>query len=118
MVGPGSDQAELEAKEPAHGGTAPPGQLPQHPVATGPGVVTDRQPGAIDAVDAGGRATVAMEQEVKGRQAWRHQGHKPALGEKFGNAVTDVTGTPKSVETFLGKAGADFESKKGPTSWL
>ncbi len=72
----------------------PLGQTWEHSVATRPGVVTDRQLGALGKGDAGDRATVAMEQEVKGRQAWRHQGHKPALGGKFGNAVTDVTGTP------------------------
>ncbi len=79
MVWPGGDQAELEAKEPAYyEGTAPLGQPSQHPVATGPGLVTDHQPGAIDTADAGGLATVAMEQEVKGGQEPRRQGHKAA----------------------------------------
>ena len=58
-----NEQVELEAQEPAHGGTAPLGQPSEHPAATDTGVVTDRQLGVIDTVDASGLATVPMEQE-------------------------------------------------------
>ena len=61
-------QVELEAKELTHGGAAPLGQPSEHPVATDAGVVADRQLGAIDKVEAGGLATAAMEQDVKGQQ--------------------------------------------------
>ena len=98
-------QMELEAKQSAHRGAAPLGQPSEHLVPPDPCVVTDDQLGVIDKVDSGFLATVTMEQEVKGQQESRHQGHKPAGAEEISKAVAQPllqAVAPEMLEVLVG----------------
>ena len=76
----------------------------------GAGVVTDRQLAALHKGDAGGLATVAMEQEGKGQQESRHQGHNPAAaGGKLTTAVTELLLHPIGPEMLAVLVGAEME---------
>ena len=81
------EQMELEAKEPAHGGTTTPGQPLADPVPADSCIVADRQLGTVDKVDAGPLPTETMQQQVKGQQQSRLQAHKPAIAGEVSEAV-------------------------------
>ena len=59
------EQMELEAKEPAHGGTTTLGQPLEDPVPADSCIVADRQLGTVGKVDAGPLSTEIMHQQVK-----------------------------------------------------
>ena len=81
------EQMELEAKEPAHGGTTTLGHPLADPVPADACIVADCQLGAVGKVDAGSLPTERMQQQVKRQQQWRLQAHKPAKAGECSKAV-------------------------------
>ena len=81
------EEMELEAKEPAHGGTITPGHPLEDPVPADSCIVADRQLGTVSKVDAGPLPTETMQQQVKGQQQSRLQAHKPAIVGEVAKAV-------------------------------
>ena len=104
-----NEQVEREAQAPALAVRPHWAALCEHPVANDAGVVTDRQLAALHKGDAGGLATVAMEQEGKGQQESRHQGHNPAAGGKLTTAVTELLLHPIGPEMLAVPVGAEME---------
>ena len=81
------EEMELEAKEPAHGGTTTPGQPLEDPVPADSCIVAARQLGTVGKVDAGPLPTETMQQQVKGQQQSRLQAHKPAIAGEVSETV-------------------------------